>query len=186
MATDVARVAFISGHTDLSQIDFDRIYEPLICEAIASGHTFILGDALGVDTIALTYLLSWKDDLRQRVTVYASRKYNIPKLTALGVKVIGPDDSCLAPTPEIETLIGIENEGRNKARFRHLIRDTHMTLNSNYDILYVRSEEGSRELYGEKYKPRVSATEHNRLRRVKVGSGRPVAQNHPQGGSEHS
>jgi hypothetical protein len=43
-----------------------------------------------------------------------------------------------------------------------------MTRASNYDILWTRSEEETRKLYGDKYRSRVSATELNRLRRIEV------------------
>ena len=43
-----------------------------------------------------------------------------------------------------------------------------MTGATDYDILYVRSEDESRQLYGEKYRPRVSATEMNRMRRLEL------------------
>ena len=43
-----------------------------------------------------------------------------------------------------------------------------MTAVSDYDILYVRSEAESRQLYGPKYRPRVSGTEMNRMRRAKL------------------
>jgi hypothetical protein len=165
------QVAFISGHIDLPQTDFNAIYIPLINSALTKAHAFILGDAPGVDTMALTYLLSLspKDDLKSRIAVYASRKDNVPKFQALGVDVIGPEAArLLKPTLEIEALVGVQNEGRDKARYRHLVRDTHMTLNSDYDILYVRSEEECRKVYGGGYRVRVSATEHNRTRREKV------------------
>lgn len=64
------------------------------------------------------------------------------------------------------------SEGRyNKRdpRARHLERDRGMTECSGYDILWVRSEEECRELYGSRYRGRVSATELNRLRRVEMG-----------------
>jgi hypothetical protein len=51
-----------------------------------------------------------------------------------------------------------------------------MTRTSNYDILWTRSEEEARKLYGDQYKSRVSATELNRLRRPEAleERGRPL------------
>lgn len=49
-----------------------------------------------------------------------------------------------------------------------MMRDRVMTECSDYDILWVRSEEESKELYGAKYRARISATEMNRLRRVET------------------
>lgn len=52
-----------------------------------------------------------------------------------------------------------------------------MTLNSDYDILWVRSEDESRAFYGTKWRPRISATELNRQRRENlraIGEGRDM------------
>ena len=43
-----------------------------------------------------------------------------------------------------------------------------MTAASTYDILFVRSDEDNKALYGAKWRPRVSATELNRLRRAEL------------------
>jgi hypothetical protein len=46
-------------------------------------------------------------------------------------------------------------------------RDESMTKDSDFNILWVRSEEETKKLLGKKYKPGfVSGTERNRLRRV--------------------
>ncbi|KAF2094675.1 hypothetical protein NA57DRAFT_60096 [Rhizodiscina lignyota] len=172
------KVALISGHTDLTEKEFNQIYIPLLGKALEEGHHFILGDAQGVDTLALAYLqqepLKAKfPDVNQRITIFASRKHNVSKLESLGVKVLAPDDSILiasASKPEVKELIGIENSGRDAARYRHLVRDTLMTMNSDYDILFVRSEGESRVLYGDRWRPRVSATEMNQRRRLKLRS----------------
>ena len=58
MTSTKVNVAFISGHTDLSHDDFDRIYVPLIDAALSEGHSLILGDAVGADWRALKYLMS--------------------------------------------------------------------------------------------------------------------------------
>ncbi len=57
---------------------------------------------------------------------------------------------------------------KRNPRAGHLMRDRVMTECSDYDILWVGSEEESRELYGSKYRARISATEMNRLRRVEM------------------
>ena len=54
-------------------------------------------------------------------------------------------------------------------------RDAAMTAASDYDVSYVRSEEERRELYGCRYRPRVSATELNRRRRAELEEDRAVA-----------
>lgn len=172
------RVAFVSGHTDLTEGEFTDIYVPLLDTALADGHSFLMGDASGVDTQALNYLLSdtvqgKHPDVKQRITVFASRKYNVPRLQQLGIKVVAPDDPLIDAgiDSKYKDLIGVRKTGRDAARFRHIVRDMHLTLNSDYDILHVRSEKDSRALYGDRWRPRVSGTEMNRERRLKIQSG---------------
>lgn len=158
--------AMISGHTDLPQDLFDKHYIPQLTIALESGANFIIGDAKGVDEMALTWLLTHaKPD---RITVYCSRAYNVSKLEALGVNVI-LDKSGAAGGG------GSNGKGMNKgreagnpnaSRQRHLDRDARMTVASDFDILYVRTDEEARAFYGERWRKRVSATELNRDRRV--------------------
>ena len=54
----------------------------------------------------------------------------------------------------------------NASRAHHLARDARLTAESDYDILWVRPEEEMKALYKENWRPRVSATEMNRLRRL--------------------
>ncbi|KAK4902956.1 hypothetical protein LTR49_026974 [Elasticomyces elasticus] len=96
-------------------------------------------------------------------------------LEALNLTVVGPEDLALAQTSEVAELIGVVKTGKDKARFNHIVRDTRMTLRSDYDILYVRSDEESRKLYGDKYRARVSATEMNRLRREKILTSKRIS-----------
>lgn len=49
-----------------------------------------------------------------------------------------------------------------------LQRDVRMVRASDYDILWTRSENDARKLYGDKYRSRVSATELNSLQRLEV------------------
>lgn len=62
----------------------------------------------------------------------------------------------------------VNKQGRDARRYHHVQRDAAMTAASDYDILYVRTEEESRALYGPRYRPRVSATELNRRRRAEL------------------
>ena len=164
-------VALISGHTDLTPTEFQQHYIPQINKALQDGHHFIFGDAVGADTMALEYLLapstvSQYPDTKCRLTVYPSRRYNIPKLQNLGLAVVPPDHRSL----HVErTVVVVDKTGRDARRYHHIQRDANMTAASDYDILYVRSEEESRKLYGEKYRARVSATEMNRRRREELG-----------------
>lgn len=173
------RTACISGHTDLSDEEFNEHYAPRIEEAVGNGHHLIFGDASGVDTQALAFLLSpsmidKNPNIRKQFTIYCTREYNISALKRQGVQnIVHPKDPSMSPNHETESLmLGIKKSGRDKARYRHIIRDAHMTLRSDYDILYVRSEEESRAFYGNKYRDRLSATEMNRRRRAIVNARR--------------
>ncbi|KAK1076324.1 hypothetical protein LTR33_009041 [Friedmanniomyces endolithicus] len=163
--------AFVSGHTDLSEANFESIYLPLLNAAIAQGHNFLIGDALGVDSFALQYLLSdvvkkqFPDVATRRITVYPGRSHTIPALQAQGINVVSLNDARLQLTSEIAEVIGVVDGGKDHARYKFLIKDARMTLDSDYDILYVRGEEESRAMYGKLYRARVSATELNRRRR---------------------
>lgn len=52
----MTKVAFISGHLNLTQDQFTQLYKPAIDTAIELGHHFIVGDADGVDWMAQVYL----------------------------------------------------------------------------------------------------------------------------------
>ena len=162
--------ALISGHTDLSDAEFEQHYVSQLDRALNAGHCFILGDAAGADTLALSYLLSpailqRHPNLKSLITVYPSRKYNIPKLTSQGLSIVRPDDRAL----QVErTVVVVARKGKDARRYHHIQRDANMTAASDYDILYLRSADESKKLYGEKWRPRVSATEMNRLRRAEL------------------
>jgi hypothetical protein len=199
---EASRIAFVSGHTDLDQASFDEHYIPQVDAALAAGDSFFLGDATGVDTQALEYLLSPAvtskyTDIRSRITIFASKPLHLKELCSHGVKVISPPgrnasselEDCLAllaskvpgeaSESTLEALIGMKNGGKDKFRFQYGLRDACRTLESDYDVLYVRSDAESRELYGYKYRDRISATEWNRRRRLILeammeGRERPV------------
>ena len=149
------RIAFISGHMDITLLQFSTHYEPRLDSALSLGHHFVIGDAKGVDASALTYLLAQSDrypDVRQHITVHVSRPGQLSKFQAMGVRTECSDERC----------------DRREPRKRHLDRDARMTRASDYDILWTRSENEEREFYGERWRARVSATEMNRLRRVEM------------------
>ena len=68
----------------------------------------------------------------------------------------------------MRTECSVERCDRREPQKRHLDRDARMTRASDYDILWARSEDEERECYGERWRPRVSATAMNRLRRVEI------------------
>lgn len=50
------KVAFVSGHLNLSEQEFSDHYVEKISEAHALGHTFVVGDARGADARALQFI----------------------------------------------------------------------------------------------------------------------------------
>lgn len=60
------RTAFVSGHLDVSEIEFLEHYVPALENAFFSGDVFVVGDAPGTDTMAQTFL----SKLGAKVTVY--------------------------------------------------------------------------------------------------------------------
>lgn len=170
-----ARIAFISGHIDISQEQFDIHYASRLDEAIAAGDSFIISSSRGADTLALSHLLA-ANVPREKITIYLNTPL-LPKDPPKGRKAAkssGPNQTNRRdPTPELIqhfTDLGV------KVRMvsgDHERRDTVMTRESEYDILWVRSEAESKEVYGRKWrKGRVSGTEKNRLRRDVMGIGR--------------
>jgi hypothetical protein len=131
--------AFISGHLDISQEDFETHYIRIIDNAIIKGCKFIVGDARGVDNLATNYLIN---------------KAQTPNITVyhIGTK----------PRNFFE---GCNYKGGYKTDIE---RDEAMTNASDFDIAWVRPEEEAKKLYGNKYKPgRISGTQQNINRRKK-------------------
>jgi len=167
-SASMPRIAMISGHIDISQADFATYYIPAIDLAISRGDRFILGDAQGTDTLALNYLLQHGGPvIKHRITIYPSRPYNVAKFEDMGITTSTdpPEDNAVASGHSVR---GKGRRHGEEARTRHLQRDARMTRASDYDILWTRSEEEARKLYGDKYRSRVSATELNRLRRLEA------------------
>lgn len=49
-------IHYISGHLDLTTVEFEAHYRPAIDAALARGEAFVVGDARGADTMAQEYL----------------------------------------------------------------------------------------------------------------------------------
>jgi hypothetical protein len=101
------------------------------------------------------------------ITIYASRRYNVAKFEALGIA------TSTNPSSDNTVASGhsVRGKGRRhgeEARTRHLQRDVRIMRASDYDILWTRSENDARKLYGDKYRSRVSATELNSLQRLEM------------------
>lgn len=110
-------IAFISGHLDLTAEEFMDHYQQRIMNAVQAGHDFVVGDARGADYLA-QYVLGLTSGCN-KVTVYhmfTEPRNNIPNFKTVG---------------------GFTTDKE---------RDEAMTLNSDYDIAWVR--EGSRKNCG--------------------------------------
>lgn len=103
------KTAFISGHLDLTEKEFQEHYVPKIDLAIEENHHFIMGDAKGADSMAMNYL--YQKSLSERVTVY--HMFTSPRNYVEGAWKRG----------------GYKTDSE---------RDTAMTAFSNYDIAWVR------------------------------------------------
>lgn len=139
--------AFISGHTDLNDQEFQQYYVPQLQHVISEKHNVVLGNAPGADTKVLEYLLTAGHDPKQ-VTVYIFSR---------------TDDHATLRQWYIEKYkVSVLNNWTSYNK-----RDTAMTFASDYDLCWVRSEEECRCLYGDQYRKRVSGTEQNLIRRKK-------------------
>ncbi|KAJ7026133.1 hypothetical protein C8F04DRAFT_121896 [Mycena alexandri] len=138
------RIAFISGPLAPSPTYFAEHYGPRLDTAILQGHAFVVGPSRGVDASRLAYL-SQNGVSPGRITVFLSQSERARQreFTARGVKVV------------------IAGRG-------HTARDAEMTAASDYDILRYQTEAECRALYGSKYRPRVSGTQLNEIRRQEV------------------
>lgn len=106
----MAKTYFISGHRDITDVEFVEHYEPILWKIICDEEDakFVVGDCQGADNLAQKYLKAL--GLKEEITVYhmlESPRYNA------GFKLIGGFNS------DIE-------------------RDFAMTQNSDTDIAWVR------------------------------------------------
>lgn len=145
--------AFISGHTNMTEKEFKDNYEEKINNAINLGHEFVIGNASGCDTIALNYLLEKKVEPKRISIYFYSRypsKYDNEYYKAMKVNVICEQSEC-------------------KKFLSYEQRDKYMTINSDYDIAWIRSIEENKKIYGNNFKEnRKSGTEQNIERRRKL------------------
>ena len=104
-------IAFISGHLDLTQEEFDKHYKPAINYAIYFGYSFVIGDARGADKMSQEYIKGMGNNVWELVTVYHmfdKPRNNVGNFTTKG---------------------GFKSDEE---------RDIKMTLASDYDIAWVR------------------------------------------------
>lgn len=135
-------VYMISGHIDLTDVEFHEHYKPKIDEALKDeDSTFVTGSAPGADYKSLHYL--WECGVsRYRVTVYFKGTYDNP--------------------------FNFQTRGPFK---NHTKRDEALTANSDKDIAYIRPAESQKkmiEAQGKVYDPKfISGTMKNLERRFR-------------------
>jgi predicted house-cleaning noncanonical NTP pyrophosphatase (MazG superfamily) len=135
---------FISGHIDITEEQFNKYYRDKIIEAASNpNNKFVIGSAPGVDYMTqqlLVKLLENEPGGLDRISVYHRGK--IPETLA----------DC-----RLKTIGGFAS---------HDQKDSAMTMISDIDIAYVRSEQESKKLYGNIYQAdRISSTQKNLIRR---------------------
>jgi len=104
----VKDVAFVSGHRDVTDLEFNTHYVPKLDEAMKQGHLVVVGDYQGVDYMAQRYL---KNNNYTNVIVYhmfVKPRYYVDGFPTKGGYVSDED------------------------------RDSAMTRDSTYDIAWVR------------------------------------------------
>ncbi|VBB17917.1 hypothetical protein YASMINEVIRUS_380 [Yasminevirus sp. GU-2018] len=139
---------FISGHVNLTEDEFKLHYKKRLDDLIMTKNDkIVVGNANGADKMSFDYLVdnAYPPNL---ITVFhygsgVPRSYYVSK----GVNVIDGFDS-------------------------YTKRDSHMTNNSDADILWIRPEDETKaivEKEGKVYRPgRISGTEINKNRRAKL------------------
>jgi hypothetical protein len=148
----MSRIAFVSGHVEIEQADFILHYKAELDKAVAEGHHFVIGNAKGVDTLALQYLLVEQKVDPKSITVFVFDRYrNQEEIAKLY------QEKC-----KVHTRTGFAS---------YTDRDKAMTLASDYDIAWVRDVETAKKLYGQDWTAsKKSGTQLNLERRINVCS----------------
>jgi hypothetical protein len=145
------KIAFISGPLAPSADYFNQHYEPRLSAALLAGDSFILGPSRGIDSVSLAYLQSQNCE-PSRLSIY----FTISEYYRTHVDFRKELDSA-----GIRTIAA----GKN-----HTQRDEAMTRASDYDILRYLTKEECMEMFGVRYRERVSGTELNERRRLALGA----------------
>lgn len=144
------RVAFVSGHIDLSYETFLLHYKDPLNVAIANGEHFIFSNANGADSMALHYLLS-QNVSASRITIYVHTPPTRRQKPGGANEIIRQIDRLRTGS---ETLDRYRKQGFGVRVINgwHTEPDAAMTRESDYDILWVHPDEETKALYGNKYR----------------------------------
>lgn len=115
-------IAYISGHLDLTVSEFYKHYRDVIDKAILAGDDFIVGDAIGTDWIAQTYLLAIN-------RTYLLSEHSLLLTKYPKVKIYHMLESPRCYYTGIPLVGGFKSDEE---------RDAAMTMASDYDIAWVR------------------------------------------------
>lgn len=142
-------IYFISGHTKITQDEFDAHYKKKILELLKDDNNkFVVGESIGVDRMAQDLITDYINNVRHEIFTNQLTIYHVgrfPRYTADG---------------HIKTIGGFKS---------HSEKDAAMTRISDYDIAYVRSIEESKKLYGDSFNPKIkSGTQKNIERRKNI------------------
>ncbi|KDR68776.1 hypothetical protein GALMADRAFT_78069 [Galerina marginata CBS 339.88] len=156
------QIAFISGPLEANEEYFNMHYLPKLRDAVDKGHLFIIGPSRGIDSLSFDYLRkSGVPASRIRLYLNTSEETRLSRHFKRFEEVGG-------------ALVIVKGS--------HTERDEAMTRASHYDILRYRTEEECRALYGASYRPRISGTQKNEIRRnAGIGLVWPDPGNKPVG-----
>lgn len=143
------KIAFISGHINITEDEFKTNYHEQIDKAIKEKHKFVIGNSDGADFLALQYLL--KNNVNSKdITIYYYTRY--------------PNNKTRSQDYYKNLNLNVLNGFKS---YTH--RDENMTLISDYDIAWVRPLQDTEKLYGNIFEPnRKSGTQLNLERRINI------------------
>lgn len=140
---------------------FTQNYAAPLDAAIAQGDNFIMSNAGGADTMGLAYLDSHGVS-PDRITIYLHTPQPNRRLNATQTRI-----NSLRFGSDVEEAYKKKGYKCKVVQGFHTERDAVMTEESDYDILWIRSDEDTRKLYGAKYRRgRISGTQKNMDRRA--------------------
>lgn len=83
----MSKIAYISGHLNITRDEFNVHYAPKIEEAIHKGHAFVVGDARGADLMSQQYLYN-----RHFLNAKVYHMFDAPR-NNMGFQTVGGFDS---------------------------------------------------------------------------------------------
>lgn len=132
------KVAFISGHRDITEEEFQKNYVPAIMKHAVESGWFIVGDCDGCDKMAAQYIGGIAQVLSQPIHLTIFHMYDTPRFE---IELNNPRN----PESSVDYIGYYETD---------IERDSAMTAASDFDIAFIRNKS-----------KRKSGTAQNILRR---------------------